>query len=56
MLQLSPNELLEAVKIIGLDKSLTEIEKKVIELRGERDGKVKRGNRKNKRSKTTTTV
>ena len=52
MMDMSPNELLEAIKSLGLGSSLTEIEKKVIELRGEKNGKVKRRIRKKK----TTTV
>jgi len=52
MLQMSPNELLEAMKALGLGAPLTEIEKEVKQRR--ENVKDKRSNGKRKRTKTTT--
>jgi hypothetical protein len=46
MLSLSPNELLEAIKVLGMGAPLTDIEKEVIKQRGEKDVKNKRRTRK----------
>ena len=51
---MSPNELIDSLKVLGLGAPLEELEKEVLRKRGEYNGKDKRSTRKRKRTKTTT--
>jgi hypothetical protein len=51
MLDMSPNELLESLKVLGFGATLEQIEEEIKKKRGEQNGKGKRGATKKGRTK-----